>query len=99
MSYRDIKLQDVENILIINNEPATRSLIQSMLNQMDTSSGARTTTEFIDTTFDYTYLITPNYIKTNAETGYIMLAYQAVPTDAEGYPLIPDNQSFIEAIY
>ena len=28
-----------------------------------------------------------------------MLAYQAVPTDGDGYPMIPDNQSYIEAVY
>lgn len=83
----------------INSEPVTRSLIESMLNQMDTTSETKVATAITDTTVDYAYLITPNYIKTNVETGYIMLAYSAVPTDAEGYPLIPDNQSFIDAIY
>jgi hypothetical protein len=28
-----------------------------------------------------------------------MLTYQAIPTDTEGYPLIPDTASFKEAIY
>jgi hypothetical protein len=83
----------------INSEPTTRSLLNSMLNQMDNDTTRSTATEITDSTFDYTYLITPNYIKLNVETGYVMLAYQAIPTDAEGYPLIPDNQSFIEAIY
>jgi len=83
----------------LNNEPETKALINSMLNQMDTNNTTTTATGSIDTTFDYTYLITPNYIKLNVETGYIMLAYQAVPTDAEGYPLIPDTQSFTEAVY
>jgi hypothetical protein len=50
-------------------------------------------------TTDLTYLIRPGYIKTNVESGYIMLAYQAIPTDSEGYPMIPDNQSYLDAIY
>ena len=28
-----------------------------------------------------------------------MIAYSAVPTDSDGYPLIPDDQSFMEALY
>jgi hypothetical protein len=27
------------------------------------------------------------------------MAYQAIPTDANGYPLIPDDIDFIEALY
>jgi hypothetical protein len=51
------------------------------------------------TTKDITYVITPGYIKMNVESGYIMLAYQAIPTDTKGYPMIPDDVSFIEALY
>lgn len=82
----------------INDEPATRSLLNSLLEPSATQRTADGTggTDF---TVDYTYRITSNYIKTNVETGYLMLAYQAIPTDGEGYPLIPDDQSFIEAIY
>ena len=97
MSLYDLSYEDA--LAKLNAEPATRALIQSMLTQMNVADTRSATTDYIDTTFDYTYLITPNYIKTNVETGYIMLAYQAVPTDAEGYPMIPDNQSFLDAIY
>lgn len=48
---------------------------------------------------DYTYVVTPGYIKTAIKTGYIMLSYQAVPVDNDGYPMIPDDESFEEAIY
>jgi hypothetical protein len=97
MSLYDLSYEDA--LTLINNEPATRALLEGMLNAMDSPTIQRVATEFTDTTFDFTYLITPNYIKTNIETGYIMLAYQAIATDAEGYPLVPDNESFIEAIY
>jgi len=50
-------------------------------------------------TWDITYLVQGGYIKTNMASGYLMVAYQAVPTDNEGYPMIPDNQSYMEAIY
>ena len=82
MSLYDLTYE--EALAKLNSEPATKSLIQSMLTQMEGDSSRGTG---------------PNYIKTNVETGYIMLAYQAIPTDAEGYPMIPDNQSFLDAIY
>jgi len=84
----------------LNNEPSTRSLLNSMLSQMGESGKASANNDEVqNTTTDYTYLITNNYIKTNQSTGYIMLAYQAIPTDSEGYPLVPDDASFIEALY
>jgi hypothetical protein len=82
-------------LLKINTEPAIRSLLSSLVTPTNSSAIANST----ETTTDYTYLIKPGYIKTNVETGYLMVAYQAVPTDNEGYPMIPDTQSFIEAIY
>ena len=97
MSLYDLSYADA--LAKINSEAATKALLNGMLNSMEATTASNGGTSFTDTTFDVTYLITPNYIKTNVETGYIMLAYQAIPTDADGYPLIPDNQSFIEAIY
>lgn len=86
----------VEALAKLNTEPTTRALINSLL---DSKTSATSTDDNLDITEDYTYIITSNYIKTNQETGYIMLAYQAIPTDKEGYPLIPDDVSFIEALY
>lgn len=82
----------------INANPAIRSKLTAILNtttptlNFENGDGMATTT-------DLTYVITPGYIKTNVETGYLMLAYQAIPTDSKGYPLIPDDPAFIEAIY
>lgn len=83
----------------LNAYPATRALLNSLLAQAGTYESGTTTNSLLDTTTDYTYLITPGYIKTNQQTGYIMLAYQAIPTDNNGYPLIPDDASFMEALY
>lgn len=44
------------------------------------------------------YKIQGNYIQTSFETGYIKLHYLALPVDSEGYPLIPDNQAFIQCL-
>ena len=81
----------------INNEPDTRSKLTSILNIQTPTINSGVSP--MATTTDLTYVVTSNYIKTNIETGYIMMAYQAIPTDNKGYPMIPDDASFIEAIY
>ena len=96
MELYDLSYQEALNK--INAESTTRSMLNGMLKAMD-DNAIKDKTGGTDYTTDYTYLIKPDYIKTNVETGYIMLAYQAVPTDSEGYPLIPDDASFIEAVY
>lgn len=84
-------------LLKINMEPDTRSKLSAILNiKTPTLPGVHNP---MATSRDITYVITPGYIKMNVESGYIMLAYQAIPTDTKGYPLIPDDISFIEAIY
>lgn len=80
----------------LNTYPAIRSQLNVLLDDTTTPSSTSGGTDF---TSDFTYLITPGYIKTNVQTGYVLLAYQAIPTDGDGYPLIPDDQSFIEALY
>jgi len=95
MSLYDLEYEDA--LAKINAEPATRSKLTAILNLQTPALSSNTSP--LATTEDITYVITPGYIKTNIETGYIMLAYQAIPTDNEGYPMIPDDAGFIEAIY
>jgi len=89
-------------LILINNDPSMRGTLNGMLNQMDgTSITSLSNIQSIEggTTTDYTYIINNNYIKTNVIDGYITLAYQAIPLDKEGYPMIPDDESFFEALY
>lgn len=39
------------------------------------------------------------YIKTSFKEGNILIHYLAMVKDCDGYPMIPDNQSFKEALY
>jgi hypothetical protein len=78
----------------INAEPATRSLLSAILSNNKSGSNNGT-----NDTNDMTYVIHDGYVKTNVESGYLMVAYQAIPTDIDGYPLVPDEPGFIEAIY
>lgn len=47
---------------------------------------------------DLTYMIQNSVIFTSIEDGEIEISYQAVMTDNDGYPLIPDNGSFANAL-
>jgi len=48
---------------------------------------------------DATYTVNSDYIFTNFKDGAkVLIAYWAYPIDLEGYPLIPDNIKFKEAI-
>lgn len=48
---------------------------------------------------DAVYYIAPGYIKTNVKEGYLLLAYRSIPLDDEGYPKMPDNHAFKDALY
>lgn len=48
--------------------------------------------------FDLTYKIQGNVIFTSIKEGIIEIAYNAFAVDSDGYPLIPDNSSFIRAL-
>jgi hypothetical protein len=85
---------------LLNSDPVIRNNLSGLLNQ--TGKGGGYTTDpgvSFNTTDNFTYVVTNNYIKTNVRCGYIMMSYQAVPTDSDGYPMIPDDPDFMEAIY
>jgi hypothetical protein len=44
------------------------------------------------------YKIQGNCIQTSFESGYVRLHYLALPVDEEGYPTIPDNENFKQAL-
>lgn len=52
-----------------------------------------------DFTSDLNYVVTQGYIKLNKPDGYLMVVYSAIPLDEEGFPLVPDGISYIEALY
>lgn len=48
--------------------------------------------------YSSTYKIQGNIIYTSIESGELELAYLAISTDEDGYPLLPDNSSFTRAL-
>lgn len=51
-----------------------------------------------ENSFDLTYKIQGGVIFTSMRDGSIEIAYEALAVDSEGYPMIPDNSSFIRAL-
>lgn len=47
---------------------------------------------------DLTYKLQNNAIYTSLKEGVIEVAYHAIKVDDEGYPMIPENSSFIQAL-
>jgi len=47
---------------------------------------------------DYTYKVQGDVIITSIMEGNIEIAYQSMAVDEDGFPLIPDNASFIKAL-
>jgi len=50
-------------------------------------------------TMDYVYVVSDGWLKTNVRDGYVMLSYTRIPIDEEGYPKVPNNISYLEALY
>lgn len=49
---------------------------------------------------DYSYTVNPNYINTNiADDETICVFYKAIPTDEEGFPLVPDHVAVSNCIF
>lgn len=48
--------------------------------------------------YDLTYKIQGNIIFTSIKDGKIEIVYRAIAVDSEGYPMIPDNSSYINAL-
>lgn len=51
------------------------------------------------TSVQETYSLNPDYIMFDFEDGIAYISYLAMPVDEEGFPLVPDNQYFREALF
>lgn len=92
---------DREAIDKLNEDINTKQTLNTLLNQYTVPSVNGTMQFSNSTNFSNTlqYMLKPGHIVTNVENGYIKLSYDAIPVDIDGYPMIPDNQSYFEAIY
>ena len=47
---------------------------------------------------DYTYSLNDSYVFTSFKTGWMFLAYEGLPVNCDGFPMIPDLQRYKEAV-
>lgn len=88
---------DYESALsLINSDPILKSKLSTLLK---TSYDLNSSDLKDSYSKEYSYIINNGYIKTNIRSGYIMLVYQSIPTDENGYAIVPDDPGFIEALY
>ena len=52
-----------------------------------------------NTHYEDTYIVDCDYIKTSFVSGKICLSYMAFPTDEDCFPLVPNDISFMEAMF
>jgi hypothetical protein len=90
-----------EALEVINTDPVLRTKLDAyIVTCQDNGRSCRNTNCSDDFAVDqYVYYINNNYIKLNVKSGYLKVAYQAISLDEEGYPMIPNDPGFFEALY
>ena len=79
-------------------QPATTSAVELFLDGFDNVFSPQLGANLNSYATDLTYSINNDNITLSVKEGDICLSYLAYPLDDEGFPLIPDNVSFKEAV-
>lgn len=93
---------DEQALQKLNQDDNLRSTLSSLINNYTVCSVNGKLTNLINgTNFSNTvqYDVKPGYIMSNVPEGFVKLSYYAIFTDEEGMPMIPDINSYFEAIY
>ena len=80
----------------INTNQNLRTILTNLINLHTVNVDGATP---INPSYGIQYTIKPGYIMTNVPDGYLKLSYSTIPTDEEGYALVPDKVSYTEALY
>jgi len=75
------------------------TLNRDLLVTLSTNTSSLPSYSYDDRGFDLQYYIQNGKLRLNQKSGYIRLSYEAMPVDGNGYPLVPDNESYREAVY
>jgi len=108
LDYNNNLFQQFDTDSAVN--PVTKDFLENLslevtnLTMMNNNSQGGTTKEQSNEhgtimTHDHMYNIEGGWLKTNIKHGYLLLSYQAIPVDSDFYPMIPDDESFFEALY
>ena len=92
---------DKDALAKLNSDDKIRKTLSTLINNYTVCSKNGYISLINGTNFSNTvqYDLKPGYIISNVPDGYIKLSYHAIYTDEEGMPMIPDIQSYFEAIY
>lgn len=84
---------------LINTNQNLRTILSNLINDHTTGNYTCDGLNTANPSLGFQYSIKPGYIMCNVPCGYLKLSYSAIPTDEDGYALIPDMTSYTEAIY
>lgn len=88
-------IDKTEAIEMINTNQNLRTILSNLINQHTYNNPVNT----VNPSMGLQYSVKPGWIMCNMPDGYLKLSYSAIPTDEDGYPLVPDLTSYKEAIY
>lgn len=96
---------DADALQKLNEDTNLRQTLSTLINQYTVGTvngryvngaiGHRDSTMFSN---DLQYMTKPGYIMTNIPTGFVKIEYYAIFTDDEAMPMIPDLESYKEAL-
>lgn len=99
-------VSDREALDKLNSDSNMRDTLSALVNQYTVASpsnryvnGKFAHTDGTMYSADLQYMTKPGYIMTNIPTGFVKIEYYAIFTDEEGMPMIPDIESYKEAIF
>lgn len=84
---------------LLNSNQNMRTILSNLINAGTINLDYLHNASSANPSADLQYTVKPGWIMCNAPCGYLKLSYSAVPTDKDGYVLIPDMTSYTEAIY
>ncbi len=89
------KMDNEKALEILNTNNNVRTLLTNLIGdeRLESNQFCRKSSEMIK------YSIKPGYINTNVKSGYIKVSYDRLMSDENGHIMIPDNISYIEAVY
>lgn len=92
-------IDKTEAIEMINTNQNLRTILSNLINNHTYGTHHHKGFDTANPSLGLQYTIKPGWIMCNVPCGFLKLSYSAIPTDEDGYPLIPDLTSYKEAIY
>ena len=93
-------ITDADAYIKLNSDPSIRTTLSVLVNNGTYNiPGYKRGFMKTNVSCDLQYTTKPGYIMTNVPSGYLKISYYAIPRDEDYYPLVPETQSYFEALY